>query len=51
MEQSLLELRQGNRIVDAYATKFLRLGSFVPTLVAKERERAHGFKQGLSLEI
>lgn len=38
-------------MVDAYTTKFSRLGRFAPTLVAGERDRERRFQQGLSLKI
>lgn len=37
--------------VDVYIAEFSKLKKFAPSLVAKERDRACRFQQGLSLDI
>ena len=51
MEQQFINLRQQGRIVDEYATEFLRLSQFAPYMVAEEEDRAYQFQQGLELDI
>ena len=51
MEERFINLRQWNRSVDEYTTKFLRLSHFAIYMVADETKRASRFQQGLKLEL
>ena len=43
MEQQFINLRQGSRMADEYASEFLRLSRFAPYMVANEEDRANRF--------
>lgn len=43
MRKKFLELQQSDQTTNAYAAEFVRLGHFVPSLVADEEEQAHMF--------
>lgn len=47
IKKKFLELRKGDRTVNAYAIEFVRLSHFALTLVADEEERAHLSEEGL----
>ena len=49
MKEHLIRLQQWNQSVDEYATKLLRLNQFVSYMMAKEKNRASRFQQGLRM--
>jgi len=51
IERQFINLNQGGRTVDQYATEFTRLSRFAPYMVAQEGDRARNFLQGLDINI
>ncbi|XP_071938600.1 uncharacterized protein [Coffea arabica] len=50
-EDDFIKLRQGTLSVAEYETRFTKLSTYAPELVATERKRIRRFIQGLDLEI
>ena len=50
-EDDFIKLRQGTLSVAEYETRFTKLSTYAPELVATERKRIRRFIQGLNLEI
>lgn len=51
MEEEFISLKQQEKTVDEYATEFLMLSRFAPSMVADEGDRANRFQQDLRLDI
>jgi len=51
MEKEFIDLTQGDKTVDQYASDFLRLSRFAPSMVADEEDKANRLQQGLKSEI